>query len=266
MDAIKTLIDTVARIRDPKTGCPWNLEQTMQSLARCTVEETAELVDALQNNDTANIREELGDLLFHVVLYCQHAQEEGLFTLEDVARDVDAKIKRRKPWVFGDVKVTNSAEATATWQAIKAKEKTNTKAQSVLPGIPKSLPALAAAHEIQKRACAAGFKWPDFESFFPKIHEELGELQEAVQSQNPDHIEEELGDTLFTLAITGWFTKTNPELALRRVNNKFTARFQHVEKRMAEHNLPMDYAHFEHMETYWQEAKKLEKSGQLKAS
>lgn len=263
MNGLQNLINVVQQLRDKDKGCPWHLEQTPQTIAPYSIEEVYELYDALMKKDTANTKEELGDLLFHIMLYCQHAAEAGEFTLDDVAQAAAEKVKQRKPHVFGNITreewQTNSAYR---WDNLKRQGKKED--TSILAGVPDSMPALAAAHEIQKRAIRSGFMWPDMDSFFAKIDEEIAELKDAAKNQeNADHFTEELGDVLFTVAILGWYRKTSPEMALRGTNMKFRRRFTYVEKCMAREGLPLNYDNMPMMDTYWAEAKALEKKGQL---
>jgi ATP diphosphatase len=274
MRELTDLLEVIATLRDPARGCPWHLEQTPASLAPHTVAETYELVDALEANDVQNTREELADLLFHVGLYCQHAAEKGQFTFTDVARDAAEKLRRRKPHVFppaddahlGVADLRTKYFVKGIWERIKAEEKASQglpARESLLDSVPRSLPALAAAHDIQKRAIKAGFKWPTVDAFYPKIDEELAEVKEAIASGDMNHAEEELGDLLFTVAILGYYTGLSPETALGKANAKFGRRFRYMERKMAERGLPLTDGTFDTMESYWQEAKRLEKAGQL---
>lgn len=266
MNGLQELINVVAKLRDTDKGCPWHLEQTPQSIAPYSIQEVYELYDALLKKDTQNTKEELGDLLFHIVLYCQHAAETGDFTLDDVAQAAAEKIKGRKPHVFGDVTreewQTNNAYR---WDNLKREEaaKRGEANRSILAGIPHSMPALSAAHEIQKRAIRAGFTWPNIYGVFDKIDEELAELKEAGESGDMVHFAEEMGDVLFSTAILGYFNNINPELSLRHANEKFRRRFTYVETHMAKAGLTMCYDNMEQMDTYWAEAKALEKEGKL---
>lgn len=261
------LVETVRKICAPEKGCSWINSQRMKDLAPFTLEETHELIDALENNDTENLREELGDLLYHVLLYAQKAEDQGLFTLDDVAREVADKMRRRKTWVFGDDVGKSEAELAGTWERIKKQEKLEKGTyKGLLGGIPRSMPALAAAHQIQRKACKAGFRWENFADYCNKITEEVEELKEAVASGDKDHAAEEMGDVLFTVAITGWFIKADPELALRKVNNKFKQRFAYVEQQMAAKGLALAYENMQAMEDLWQEAKSHERAGTLKGA
>lgn len=263
MNGLENLIKVVQQLRDKDKGCPWHLEQTPQTIAPYSIEEVYELYDALLKKDTANTKEEIGDLLFHLILYCQHAAEAGEFTLDDVAQAAADKIKQRKPHVFGDITREEWQNNSAyRWDNLKRQGKTED--TSILAGVPDSMPALAAAHEIQKRAIRAGFMWPDIDSFFNKIDEELAEIKEAAKTMDSDeHFTEELGDVLFTIAILGWYRKTSPEMALRGTNRKFKRRFSYVERAMAREGLPLCYDNMDKMDAYWAEAKALEKKGQL---
>ena len=266
MKAFDELIEICQKLRDPEKGCPWHHEQTIPTLAPHTLSESYELIDAVEANDMPNLREELGDLLFHVVLYAQHAAEAGDFTIEDVVTDVNEKIRRRKPYVF-DENITEKMTLTTlrenkVWDAIKKEEKGSTR-ESVLDAVPRSMPALAASHDIQKRAIRAGFTWDNIESFYEKIHEEFQEVREAIESGDQAHITEEVGDMLFVSAILGWYGNVNPELALRQANAKFARRFKYVERNIAAEGLEMCFENMPRMDALWLEAKKLEKAGKL---
>ncbi|MBI1362741.1 MAG: nucleoside triphosphate pyrophosphohydrolase [Proteobacteria bacterium] len=269
MQAFDELIEICRKLREPTKGCPWHHEQTIPSLAPHTLSESYELIDAIEANDMPNLKEELGDLLFHIVLYAQHAAEAGQFSIEDVVAEVNEKIKRRKPYVF-DEAVTEAPTLTTlrenkVWDKIKKAEKEakGEKRESILDATPRSMPALAAAHDIQKRAIRAGFTWDTIENFYKKIDEELAEVKEAIASGDQEHITEEVGDMLFVSAILGWYGNTNPELALRQANAKFARRFKYVEKHMKAEGLDMDYKNMARMDELWLDAKKLEKAGKL---
>jgi MazG family protein len=216
-----------------------------------------------------NLKEELGDLLFHIVLYAQHAAEAGHFTIDDVLADVNEKIKRRKPYVFDEAATETPTLTTLrenkVWDTIKKAEKDakGEKRESILDATPRSMPALAAAHDIQKRAIRAGFTWDSIENFYKKIDEEFAEVREAIASGDQAHITEEVGDMLFVCAILGWYGNVNPELALRQANNKFSRRFKYVEQHMKAEGLEMDYKNMARMDALWLEAKALEKAGKL---
>lgn len=254
---LESLLDAVNKLRAPDTGCGWHLEQTMKTLTSFTQSEVYELTDAIETGDKDETLGELGDLLFHVVIYARHAEEKGWFDFEDVARAADEKARRRHPWVFED---TSKGFSGTEWETIKASEKAakggREAKKGLLDGLPRAQPALITAHEIHKRANSVGFKWDDIEGVVAKIEEELAELKEAIHDNHTRaHIEEELGDLLFTAAIMGYYTRINPEAALRMANEKFKKRFRYIEAGMATANLPLQPEHRNKMETLWQEAK-----------
>ncbi len=261
---ITKLIDSVRTLRNPDNGCPWHLKQTLATIAPFTKAEAYELGDAIESNNPQEIKEELADLLFHVTLYAQHAEEKGWFSFDDIAKEADEKIQRRHPWVFGDKSIEYSPEQ---WQAIKQQEnksKSDDKS-SILSGLPKNMPALLTSHEIHKRVCAVGFKWKDISGVLDKVHEEIDELKEAIESGDRKHMEEELGDVLFTAAILGYYSDINPENALASSNSKFKKRFAYVEGRMKQHNFSLIPENFQKMSPFWQEAKDIEKAEKEKA-
>lgn len=263
--SLQDLIESVKALRG-EPGCSWHQQQTIATLAPFTQSEAYELTDAIEQQNPAEIKEELGDLLFHITLYAQHAEEQGLFNFEDIAKVANEKIVRRHPHVFDP----NETEGYSgqKWEEIKSQEKKNKPAEkdTLLSGLPKALPSLLTAHEIHKRVNSVGFEWNEVSELFDKIDEELEELQEAIESQNDDHIEDEFGDVLFTVAILGYYNDINPEKALRRANDKFKRRFNFVEERMKANNLELTPANLEHMENFWQECKREEKAKAAKAS
>lgn len=252
------LLHSVAALRG-EHGCEWHNEQTFSTLAPFTQTEAYELTDAIEQQNPAEIKEELGDLLFHIALYAQHGQEKGWFTFEDVAEAANEKIIRRHPWVFS--KDENIPYSGQKWEEIKSEEKKSKPQEKdhLLSGLPKALPALLTAHEIHKRVNAVGFEWDDVSGLFEKIDEEMAELQEAMEGSDFDHIEDELGDVLFTVGILGYYTNINPEKALRRANEKFKRRFGYVEQRMKAEGFDLKPENVGHMETFWQECKQIEK-------
>jgi XTP/dITP diphosphohydrolase len=245
-DAIAALIAVVAQLRNPDTGCPWDLEQTHASLVPYVLEEAHEVADAIRHGDDAHLVEELGDLLLQVVLHAQIANEEGRFDLADVAGGISAKLVRRHPHVFGDDAAELANQGTAgdpdavkrSWEAIKAQEKAKTQADNPasasplsdrLAGKVRGQPALAGAMTISKKAAAAGFEWDDMAGVWAKVHEELDELKEAVASDDRAHAQEELGDLLFTLVNVARWCGIDPETGLAGTNRRFLDRFSRVE-------------------------------------
>ncbi len=253
--------ETIAHLRAPG-GCPWDREQTHQSLRRYLLEETYEVLEALDADDPEALREELGDLLLQIVLHAQIAIESEEFRLTDVVAGIDAKIKRRHPHVFGEVNVAGVDEVMRNWETIKQSEaKENGKApsdSSALDGIPRDLPALAAADAISRQAAKLGFDWRSIEGVFDKVAEELREIRSAGDTIER---EEELGDVLFALANLARWLKIDPESALRKANAKFSARFRAVECFAREQQRPMSDMSDQELDTLWIEAKRVGAAG-----
>lgn len=265
MSDISRLTDIMARLRDPENGCPWDIEQTFETIAPYTIEEAYEVEDAIRQGDMVEFKEELGDLLLQVVFQSQIASEMGLFGLKDVIASISDKMIRRHPHVFGDADIEDAAAQTSAWEAQKERERRAKNGQgnkaSVLAGIPLNLPALTRAEKLQKRAARVGFDWPDTQNVFDKIHEELDELKEAHHhSQTHDHREEELGDLLFVISNLARHLKVDPEKALRRANAKFTSRFEYIEAKLAENHRTPKQSNLEEMDQLWNDAKAEEKS------
>jgi len=262
MSEIDRLIDIMARLRDPKTGCPWDVEQTFRTIAPYTIEEAYEVAEAIEERDWDALKGELGDLLFQVVFHARMAEEAGYFTFAEVARDISDKMVRRHPHVFGDKSGIGDAEAqTAAWEQMKADERAWAAAKSgrkasVLDGVSAALPAMTRAEKLQKRVARVGFDWPDAMHVLDDVEEELEELKAEVAFNAPhDRLEDELGDLLFTIVNLARHLSVDPEAALRRTNAKFQQRFRHVEERLAaEGRSPADsdLAELDHL---WNEAK-----------
>ena len=236
---------------DLRAQCPWDKEQTMQSLRHLTIEETYELGDAILDNDLQEVKKELGDLLLHIVFYAKIGSETGDFDIADVANGVCEKLIIRHPHIYGDVKVDNEEDVKRNWEKIKLKEGN----KSVLGGVPKSLPALVKASRIQDKAAGVGFDWDNIDDVFAKVKEEIEELHAEVKAQKHTAIEAEFGDVLFSLINYARFLKVNPEDALEHTNKKFIARFQYLERKAAESGKSLRDMTLAEMETYWQEAK-----------
>lgn len=248
------LVELMAKLRAPD-GCPWDREQTFDSIKRHTLEETYEVMEAIEDRDWPALCEELGDLLLQPVFYSQMASEEGLFAVEDSLRSINEKLIRRHPHIFGDV-VAETADAVLTnWDAIKKQEKAEKGATpaGLLDGIAKTLPALLEAKEISSRAAKAGFDWEHAGQVVEKLHEELDELERA---ESADEREGEIGDLFFVLVNLARFYKVDPEQALRRTNVKFKKRFAYMETRLAAEGRAVTGTPVAELETYWQEAKK----------
>ena len=252
ISSLMNFAQTIAILRSP-LGCPWDREQTPQSLRPSFLEEVSELVDALDQDDVAGIKEELGDVLLHLVMQAQIASEGGEFTLTDVIEEIDAKIKRRHPHVWGDAVITTITDLNKTWDTIKSQEKLNNVTASVLTNIPLSLSALARSQKIQKRVRKVGFDWPSIDGVWEKLAEEIAELQLATTLEE---YSAELGDILFVLCNLALWLDVDAETALRETNLRFTRRFQKVEQILNESGKKFDTIDkMELIDTLWQQAK-----------
>lgn len=221
-------IEAIQALRS-ENGCPWDRKQTHKSLKPYFVEETYEALQAIDDEDDEELKGELGDVLLQIGLHAQIAAEQGRFTAEDVCRAITDKLIRRHPHVFGDVQVNGVDEVLVNWEAIKATEKPDKQPESVLEGIPGSLPALMLAMEISKRAARQGFEWPDMDSVFDKMHEEVGELKEALREGSPEDTADEIGDLLFTIVNISRWAHVDAEESLRQMVSRFRVRFRAME-------------------------------------
>jgi ATP diphosphatase len=261
-EAILRLIEVMAQLRDPETGCPWDIEQSFETIAPYTIEEAYEVADAIERGDTAALRDELGDLLLQVVFHARMAEESGAFDFAAVATAISEKMVRRHPHVFGAEDVDSVAAQTRAWEDHKAAERQAKAAEtggqaSVLDGVALGLPALTRAVKLQRRAARVGFDWPDILPVLDKIEEEIAELkQEIHEGAKPDRITDELGDLFFVLANLARHLDTDPEAALRHANAKFMRRFQAIETRYAAAGLQLTEATLEELETAWQAVKR----------
>jgi ATP diphosphatase len=272
---IARLIEIMAALRAPVTGCPWDLEQSFETIAPFTVEEAYEVADAISRGDRIDLKDELGDLLLQVVFHARLAEEEGSFSFPDVVEAITAKMVRRHPHVFpsdefGDISAMNPAEVKGLWHRIKAAEKAEKHAArraaglaeastvpSALDGVPTALPALTRAWKIQAKASAVGFDWNDPLKVLDKIREETAEVAEALQSGDRAHVIEEIGDLLFVIANLARHIGADPESALAAANAKFERRFQHVEQALAAEGKRPELATLDEMEAHWQAAKRI---------
>ena len=258
MSSIVRLLEVMARLRDPRRGCPWDLEQTSRTIAPYTIEESYEVADAIERDDDPALRDELGDLLFQVVFHSQMARERGAFAFDDVVAAICDKLERRHPHVFGDARIESASAQTVAWEEQKRLERERAGA-SVLDDVPLALPALTRANKLGKRAALVGFEWPDVAGALDKLDEELGELRkEVADGAGEAQIANELGDVLFCVVNVCRYLKIDPETALRGANAKFERRFGYVERRLREQGRSTREATLEEMDRLWDEGKKQE--------
>lgn len=248
-------IERLRKIMDElREECPWDKKQTIQTLRKQTIEETYELADAITDEDWEGIKEELGDLLLHIVFYSRIGAEKQLFTFDDVIETVCNKLIARHPHIYSSVKVNSEEDVKQNWEQIKLKEGK----KSVLSGVPNSLPALIKAIRLQEKTKQVGFEWDAIDQVKEKVDEEIEELYEAVDGGVQEKVEEEFGDVLFALVNYARFAKIDPELALERTNKKFIRRFKYIEEKAAEQNKALLDMTLEEMDALWNNAKELE--------
>ncbi len=261
-DRFNELVALMARLRAPD-GCPWDQKQTFDTIKPYLLEETYEVLDAIDARDWPELAEELGDLMLQPVFFAQMAAEAGHFRIEDCLKAINEKLIRRHPHIFGEVVADTAEEVLKNWNQIKAEEKSRKghPLGALLDGVSRAQPALAEAKQIASKAAAKGFDWPGIEPVFDKLQEELTELDEARRGGQPAEIEDEFGDILFVMVNLARFLKVDPEQALRKSNAKFRQRFGYVEARLGEMNRPFEDSNIEEMELLWQEAKIALKSG-----
>jgi ATP diphosphatase len=256
MSSIDRLLQIMARLRDPPRGCPWDLQQTFGTIAPYTIEEAYEVADAIEREDPAALRDELGDLLFQVVFHSQMASEQAAFEFDDVVAAICDKLERRHPHVFGDARIDSAAAQTVAWEEQKRLERERS-GKSVLADVPLALPALTRANKLGKRAALVGFEWPDVAGALDKLDEELGELRKGLAEQaSQAEITDELGDVLFCVVNICRYLGVDPEAALRGANSKFERRFGYVEQRLQEQGRSAREATLEEMDRLWDEGKK----------
>lgn len=257
---IERLLEIMRRLRDPDTGCPWDIEQDFASIAPYTIEEAYEVADAIARGDWTELEGELGDLLLQSVYHTQMGAEAGHFTFQSVVRNISDKMVARHPHVFGDDSRDKSAEQqTADWEAIKARERAGKAQKGALDGVAVGLPALLRAYKLQKRAARVGFDWPDTGEVIAKIAEEAAELVEARDTLGQDEMEEEFGDLMFVMANLGRHLGLDPEAALRAANAKFTRRFAGVEAQLAAAGKRPEDSTLEEMDALWDAVKAQER-------
>ncbi len=250
---IDKLLDVVKQLRG-ENGCPWDREQTLESLKPYLVEEAYEVIDAIEQGNAAEHQEELGDLLLQIVMQSQIRTESGEFGFSDVAKSIRKKMVSRHPHVFGDLKVADSDEVLRNWEKNKAKDKDGEQ-RSILAGVPKHLPALQKAQRVQSRAALVGFDWKEVKDVLAKVEEELAETKEAMVAEDEAHIQEEIGDLLFSVVNLSRFYGMSAEDALNSTIKKFIGRFAEIERRMHEQGRELNDCSLEEMDAIWEEAK-----------
>lgn len=283
-DKFEKAVGIMARLRAPG-GCPWDREQTFDTIKRYTLEETYEVLEAIDNRDWPELTEELGDLLLQVLFYAEMAEEQGRFTIDDVLDTLANKLIGRHPHVFGDVKADDAQAVLKNWEALKSEEKKKKKSNPADPGsvpeplldsVSSKMPALLEAHKISSKSAHAGFDWPEIAGLFDKLAEETRELEHCMQELPPDSLkpgsrskippelqeklEGEVGDLFFVLVNLARWLAVDPESALRKTNRKFRQRFGHLEEQLRQQGKTLEQSNLEEMETLWQQAKTLEKS------
>lgn len=275
---IERLLKVMSMLRDPEFGCPWDLEQSISSLVPFTIEEVYEVVDAIERNDMVDLEDELGDLLFQVVFYAQLAQEQGYFEFDHVAKAISSKLIRRHPHVFPDGQLENfgkkpdisSEQVVLNWDAIKEREKEEKRAkrgqdgdlateqetsESVLDDVPRALPSLERSRKLQKRAARVGFDWKEIQPVIAKLKEEIAEYEEAIEKDDAEALQHELGDILFGAVNLARHSGIEPEIALREANQRFENRFKWIENSLRSAGKNIDDVSLEVMDELWDQAK-----------
>jgi MazG family protein len=242
------LIDIVKKLR---AECPWDREQTNDSIKAATIEEAYEVVESIENKDYTELKNELGDLLFHIVFHSVMAEEINEFKLEEVIDSIKKKLIRRHPHVFGETVVSGSEEVKKNWETIKLDEGR----ESVLEGVPENLPSLQSAHRLQEKAAKVGFDWEKKEDVWKKVIEEIEEIHQSEREETKEELENEIGDVFFALVNYARFLNVNPEYALRKTNKKFINRFSYIEKKIAETGRKINESNLQEMDKYWEESK-----------
>jgi MazG family protein len=255
------LLKIMEKLRDPKDGCAWDVEQSFETIAPYTIEEAYEVAEAIEQNDMDALKDELGDLLFQAVFHARMAEEAGHFKFSDVVDAISDKMIRRHPHVFGDENYRDADEQTVAWEEQKAKERANKDQKSILDGVTIGLPALSRAVKLQKRAARVGFDWPETSQVIDKLNEEMAELSAELIKNKQDHdkIEEEFGDMMFVYANLARHLNIDPEKALRRANSKFTNRFNKIEQHIENENNSFDQYSLDELEKLWVKAKEEER-------
>ncbi|QLB13839.1 ATP diphosphatase [Bisgaardia hudsonensis] len=256
--SIQDFIKTIAKLRDPNDGCPWDLKQNYQTMIPYLLEESYEVVEAIRKNNYGELKEELGDLLLQVVFLSQLASEDNIFNFEDVVHNINEKIIRRHPHVFGTNKANNEIEALENWNTVKSQENKQKGYTSILDNIPFAFPALTRAEKLQKRCSKIGFDWNDIKDVFAKVEEELEEVKEELKQPEKvqNKIEEEIGDLLFSVVNLSRHLKCDPEESLRKANIKFENRFRKIEKKLQNSGKSFEETSLVEMDLLWDEVKK----------
>ena len=256
MKEFQKLVDIIAQLRDPVSGCPWDLKQTSKSLIPNMIEELYEVVEAIEDSDNAALMEELGDLLLHIVMQAQLASEAGVFNIVDVLNHINDKLVRRHPHVFGELELKDADTVKKNWERLKKAEKQERK--SVLEGIPRALPALIYAQRMQEKAASVGFDWDDVPPILEKIDEETKELKSALETEDQTRIKEEVGDLLFTIVNLARKLHLDAESALKETARKFSKRFQYIEEQYRQNGENINEASLEELNSFWELSKKEE--------
>ena len=256
MKEFQKLVDIIAQLRDPVSGCPWDIKQTPQSLIPNMVEELYEVVEAIEDGDNVALMEELGDLLLHIVMQAQLASESGAFNIIDVLNHINDKLVRRHPHVFDELELKDADTVKKNWERLKKAEKQERK--SVLEGIPRALPALIYAQRMQEKAASVGFDWDDVPPILEKIDEETKELKSALETEDQTRIKEEVGDLLFTIVNLARKLHLDAESALKETARKFSKRFQYIEEQYRQNGENINEASLEELNSFWELSKKEE--------
>jgi XTP/dITP diphosphohydrolase len=251
LEEFNRLLDIIDELR---VKCPWDMKQTNESLRKLTIEETYELAESIFSADDAGIKNELGDIMLHIVFYARIGSEKGVFTMADVLEGINRKLIYRHPHVFSDVKVSGASEVEENWEQLKIKEENGYK--PVLSGVPASLPAIVKANRIQEKVRGVGFDWENREEIWDKVMEEISELKEEIENHNTESIESELGDVLFSIINASRLYGIDPEAALEKTNRKFIKRFNFLEKKTLSKGISLHNMSLEDMNVIWEEAKK----------
>jgi nucleoside triphosphate diphosphatase len=256
---IPRLIEIMAALRTPRTGCPWDLEQNFATIAPYTIEEAYEVADAIAHGDLADLKEELGDLLLQVVFHARLAEEQGAFDFGDVVKGITDKLIRRHPHVFGEMRGLSAKEVKALWAKIKEEERVGRVVKGLLCDVPIAIPGLTRAVKLQDRAASIGFDWDDVRLVLAKIREETDEIEAALEGKDDLAAKEEIGDLLFAAANLARHLDTDPEAVIRQANQKFERRFGHIEREIARRGATLEETSLPEMDALWDEAKQREK-------